>query len=176
MLIPFPKIISYLTSRVALRGFSLRGFGDVRGFPFCGGKKGSETPSCGGEKDLSLPCSLGRSMRNEGVSDTFPHRMRESHTLFPPQKGKPRTSPKPLSANPLSATHHNSSRISGVATGRLALGSRLLGTRPEFLDFPERKSTREGASSLFGLGPERPKIVSCSRATQTCTGATLGLP
>ena len=30
--------------------------------------------------------------------------------------------------------------------------------------FP-RKSTREGASSLFGPGPERPKIVSCSRAT-----------
>ena len=30
--------------------------------------------------------------------------------------------------------------------------------------FP-RKSTREGASSLFGPGPERPKIVSGSRAT-----------
>ena len=41
--------------------------------------------------------------------------------------------------------------------------------------FP-RKSTREGASSLFGRGPESPQNVSCSRATQTCTGATLGLP
>ena len=30
--------------------------------------------------------------------------------------------------------------------------------------FP-RKSIREGASSLFGRGPERPKNVSCSRAT-----------
>ena len=30
--------------------------------------------------------------------------------------------------------------------------------------FP-RISRREGASSLFGRGPERPKIVSCSRAT-----------
>ena len=39
--------------------------------------------------------------------------------------------------------------------------------------FP-RKSLREGASSLLGRGPERPKNVSCSRATQTCTGATLG--
>ena len=39
-----------------------------------------------------------------------------------------------------------------------------------------RKSIREGASSLFGRGPERPKNVSCSRATQTCTSATLGLP
>ena len=27
-----------LVSCVALRGFSLRGFWDVRGFPFCGGK------------------------------------------------------------------------------------------------------------------------------------------
>ena len=30
--------------------------------------------------------------------------------------------------------------------------------------FP-RKSIREGASSLFGPGPESPKVVSCSRAT-----------
>ena len=86
-------------SKVALmmrcaKGVSLRGFGDVRGFPFCGGKK--ETPSCGGEKGLRLPLSLGRSMRNKGVPDPF----------FPPQKGKPRTSPNPLSKNPLSATHH----------------------------------------------------------------------
>ena len=55
------------------------------------------------------------------------------------------------------------------------LGFRLPGARPECLDFP-RKSIREGASSLFGRGPESPKNVSCSRATQTCTGATLGLP
>ena len=43
-----------------------------------------------------------------------------------------------------------------------------------FLFFP-RKSIREGASSLFGPGPERPQNISCLRATQTCTGATLGL-
>ena len=48
--------------------------------------------------------------------------------------------------------------------GRPGLGSRLPGTRPAFLFFP-RKSIREGASSLFGPGPESPKIVSCSRAT-----------
>ena len=58
-------------------------------------KKGSETPSCGGEeKGLRLPRSLGRSMRNEGVSDPFPHRKRESQTLFPTAKGKTPYIPK----------------------------------------------------------------------------------
>ena len=33
-----------LCSCVALRGFALRGLGDVRGFPFCGGKKGLRLP------------------------------------------------------------------------------------------------------------------------------------
>ena len=46
----------------------------------------------------------------------------------------------------------------------LELGSRLPGTRPEFLDFP-RKSIGEGASSLFGRGPKSPQNISCSRAT-----------
>ena len=71
--------------------------------PFAVGK-GSETPSCDGEKGLRLPRSPGRSMRTEGVSDPFPHRKRESQTLFPAAKGKPRTSQNPLSENPLSAT------------------------------------------------------------------------
>ena len=35
-------------------------------------EKGSETPSCDGENGLRLPRSIGRSMRNEGVSDPFP--------------------------------------------------------------------------------------------------------
>ena len=39
--------------------------------------------------------------------------------------------------------------------------------------FP-RKLIKEGASSLFGRGPERPQNVSCSRATQGCIGASLG--
>ena len=38
------------------------------------------------------------------------------------------------------------------------------------------KSIREGTSSLFGRRPEGPQNVSCSTATQTCTGAALGLP
>ena len=67
------------------------------GFSLLRWERGSETPSCGGEKGLRLPRSLGRSMTNEGVSDPFPHRKRESQTLFPPQKGKPRTSQNPLS-------------------------------------------------------------------------------
>ena len=101
-----PLLAEDANSCVAPRGFSLREFWDVRGFPFCGGKKGSETPSCGG-KGLKLSRSLGRSMRNEGVSDPFPRRKRESQTLFPTAKGKLRTSPNPLSKNPLSATYQN---------------------------------------------------------------------
>ena len=63
------------------KGIFVRGFWDVRGFPFCDGQEGSETLSCGGEKGLRLPRSLGRSMRNEGVSDPFPHCKRVSQTL-----------------------------------------------------------------------------------------------
>ena len=62
---------------VALRGFSLRGFWDVRDFLFCGGKKRSETPSCDGEKGLRLPRSSCSDLGNEGVSDLF----------FPSQEG-----------------------------------------------------------------------------------------
>ena len=62
-------------------------------FPFAVGK-GSETSSCGGEKGLRLPRSLGRSMRKEGVSDPFPHRKRESQTLFPTAKGETSYIPK----------------------------------------------------------------------------------
>ena len=35
---------------VALRGFSLRGFGDVRGFDFCDGKKGLRLPLAVGKR------------------------------------------------------------------------------------------------------------------------------
>ena len=59
--------------------------------------------------------------------------------------------------------------------GPLSLGSRFAWYKARIPGFP-RKSTREGASGLFGRGPERPQNISCSRATQTCTGATLGLP
>ena len=40
--------------------------------------------------------------------------------------------------------------------------------------FP-RKSIREGASSLFGQGPESPRIVSCSRATPDLHRCNLGV-
>ena len=50
--------------------------------------KGSETPSCDGEKGLRLPRSSCSDLGNEGVSDPFPHRKRESQTLFPTAKGK----------------------------------------------------------------------------------------
>ena len=84
------------------------GFGGCTRFPLLRWEKGSETPSCGGKRGLRLPRSLGRSMRNEGVSDPFSTARGSLRPFFPPQKGKPRTSPKSLSANPLSATHQTS--------------------------------------------------------------------
>ena len=89
------------------KGFSLslKGILGGTGFSLLRWEKGSETPSCGGRRGLRLPRSLGRSMRNQGVSDPLSHRKRESQTLFPTAKGKPRTSQNPLSENPLSATH-----------------------------------------------------------------------
>ena len=72
---------------VALRGFSLRGFWEVPGFPCSGGK---ELQNC-------------------------PHRPDQPsvRSSFPPAKGKPGTSQKPLRENPLSAT--NDERISGIS-------------------------------------------------------------
>ena len=88
------------------KGFFARGILGGTGFSLLRWEKGSETPSCGGTRGLRLPRSLGRSMRNEGVSDPFPHRKRESQTLFPTAKGKtPYLSENPLSENPLSATN-----------------------------------------------------------------------
>ena len=69
--------------------------------------KGSETPFCDGEKGLRLPRSSCSDLGNEGVLHPFPQRKRESQTLFPTARGKPRTSRNPLSENPLSATHQN---------------------------------------------------------------------
>ena len=42
-------------SCVALREFSLRAFGDVRGFPFCGGKKGLRLPLAVGPRTSTQP-------------------------------------------------------------------------------------------------------------------------
>ena len=41
-------------------------------------EKGSKTPSCGGKKGLRLPRSSCSDLGNEGVSDPFSHRKRES--------------------------------------------------------------------------------------------------
>ena len=91
-------------SGVTLRGFSLRGFGDVRGFPFCVGKKGLKLPLAMG-KGSETPSFLMLRPRErgslrpfsplqEGVSDPFSHRKRGTSYIL-----------KSLSANPLSATH-----------------------------------------------------------------------
>ena len=45
------RLLETLKERcVALRGFTLRGFWDVRGFPFCGGKKGLRLPLAMGKR------------------------------------------------------------------------------------------------------------------------------
>ena len=85
---------------VALRGFSLREFWEVRGFPFCGGKKGLKLPLVVGEGS-ETPSFLMLRARNkgvspqEGVSDPFSHR----------KKRKTPYLPKSPQRNPLSATH-----------------------------------------------------------------------
>ena len=82
-------------------GIFVKGILGCTGFPLLQWEKGSETPSCGGEKGLRLPRSLGRSMRNEGVSDPFPHRKRESQTLFPIARGSLRPFFPPQKGNPV---------------------------------------------------------------------------
>ena len=77
-------------------GIFAKGIWGGTGFSLLRWEKGSATPFWGGKKGLRLPRSLGRSMRNEGVSDPFSHLKRESQTLFPTAKGKPRTSQNPL--------------------------------------------------------------------------------
>ena len=88
-------------------GIFAKGILGCTGFSLLLWEKGSETPSCDGEKGLRLPRSSCSDLGNEEVSDPFPHRKswRESQTLFPTAKGKPRTSQNPLSENPRSATH-----------------------------------------------------------------------
>ena len=70
------------------KGIFAKGILGGTGFSLLRWEEGSETPSCGGKKGLRLPRSLGRSMRNEGVSDPFSHRKKESQTLLPTAKGK----------------------------------------------------------------------------------------
>ena len=100
---------SWLRAKMAYRvvmrcakGICAKGFGGCTRFSLLRWEKGSETPSCGGKRGLRLPRSLGRSMRNEGVSDPFFHRKRESQTLFPTAKGKTSYIPQnPLAQIPL---------------------------------------------------------------------------
>ena len=99
---PMPRMLFIRCAK----GIFAKGIWGCTGFSLLRWEKGSETPSCGGEKGLRLPRSLGRSMRNEGVSVPLPHRRGSLRSFFPSQKGKPRTSPNPLSENPRSTTHH----------------------------------------------------------------------
>ena len=84
-------------------GFVAKGFGDVRGFPFCGGKMGLRLPLAMG-KGSETPSFL---MLRREFQTLFTTARGSLRPFFPPQKGKPRTSPNPLSDKPLSATHDN---------------------------------------------------------------------
>ena len=53
------------------KGIFAKGILGGTGFSLLQWEKGSEAPSCGGTRGLRLPRSLGRSMRNEGVSQTL---------------------------------------------------------------------------------------------------------
>ena len=75
-------------------GIFAKGILRCTGFSLLRWEKVSETPSCDGEQGLRLPRSLCRTMRNEGVSDPFSRRKRESQTLFPTAKGKTPYIPK----------------------------------------------------------------------------------
>ena len=89
------------------KGIFAKGILGGTGFSLLRWEKGSETPFCGGTRGLRLPRSLGRSMRNEGVSDpSLPTARGSLRPFFPPQQGKPCISPNPLSEIPLSGTNH----------------------------------------------------------------------
>ena len=74
-------------------------------------EKGSETPFCGGERvwDSLVPWVGAWGTRESQT--LFPIARGSLRPSFPLQKGKPRTSPNPLSENPLSATHQKPSWI-----------------------------------------------------------------
>ena len=72
------------------KGIFAKGILGCTRFPLLRWAKGSETPSCG----LRLPRSSCSDLENEGVSDPFPYRKRESQTLFPTAKGKTPYIPK----------------------------------------------------------------------------------
>ena len=86
-------VIFKIAMRCAKEIFA-RGFGGCTRFPLLRWEEGSETPSCDGEKGLRLPRSSCSDLGNEGVSDPFPHRKRESQTLFPTAKGETLYIPK----------------------------------------------------------------------------------
>ena len=80
------KLIQTVILMRCAKGFLAKGIWGCTGFPLLRWEKGSETPPCGGEKGLRLPRSSCSDLGNEGVSDPFPHRKRESQTLFPTAK------------------------------------------------------------------------------------------
>ena len=100
---PIPSTATPLIMRCA-KGIFAKGILGCTGFSLFRWEKGSETPSCDGEKGLRLPRSSCSDLGNEGVSDPFPHRKRESQT-FHRKRGNPVHPQIPLAENPLSATH-----------------------------------------------------------------------
>ena len=74
ILVLFSVLLISPNSCVALRGLSLRGFGDVRGFPSCGGKKG-----------LRLPLAIGKRVWDSLVPQA-PEARRDEVLRFQPQE------------------------------------------------------------------------------------------
>ena len=104
--------IANLTMMRCAKGIFAKGIWGCTGFSLLRWEKGFETASCGGEKGLRLPRSSCSDLGNEGVSDPFPHRKRESQTLFPTAKGKNPVHPlNPLSENPLNSGHRRLSLL-----------------------------------------------------------------
>ena len=67
--------VRHCSSCVALKGFSLRGFWDVRGFPFCSGKKGKPRTSPNPHSEIPLSATHQQwswsSMKSWPLSECF---------------------------------------------------------------------------------------------------------
>ena len=82
---------------IALRGFSLRGFWKIQGFPFSGGKVPQNSPLT--QIIASLPAGSLYSEDALGLAKG------EFQVAFPPEKGNPCTYQNPPSENTPSATN-----------------------------------------------------------------------
>ena len=123
------------------KGICAKGFGGCTRFSLLRWEKGSETPSRGGKRGLRLPRSSCSDLGNEGVSDPFFHRKRESSDPFlPPQKGNLVHPPNPLAQIPLA----QSMNFTGWPRNRTGTGSRNRRNR-----FPRNRTRNRNRRNRF---------------------------